>query len=240
MARDQAAVEALEDVRPVHRRRASRRSARPAPRRRRGRSSRGATSRTRSVTVAESLRDAIEAAARPSVRSPRRQSQAANRPPGRTPRVSAAGPTILSQLDMSKQLEKRTFERELLKYQGELNRLQRRADTWSGVDDSRVRRCGRRGQGRRDPARDGRARRARLPGHPDRRADRRRARASLPVAVLAASAARRPGDDLRSQLVRPRAGRARRVASRRRTSGCAPTPRSTSSKISSSITASSW
>jgi len=36
-------------------------------------------------------------------------------------------PTVLSQLDMSKRLEKGAFDRELLKWQGELNRLQRRA-----------------------------------------------------------------------------------------------------------------
>jgi polyphosphate kinase 2 (PPK2 family) len=41
--------------------------------------------------------------------------------------ASAAVPTVLSRLDMSKRFDKRTFERELLKYQGELNRLQRRA-----------------------------------------------------------------------------------------------------------------
>ena len=99
---------------------------------------------------------------------------------------------------MSQRLEKRPFERELLKYQGELNILQRRASRRGGVDDPGVRRLGRRGQGRRDPPHHGGARRARLPGDPDRRADRRGARASLPVAVLAASAARRPRHDLRS------------------------------------------
>ena len=50
----------------------------------------------------------------------------------------------------------------------------------------------------------------RVPGHPDRRADRRGAGPALPVALLAASAARRgPPDYLRPQLVRtvPRGAR---------------------------------
>ena len=79
----------------------------------------------RSITVAESLRDAIgrRLADRALVpHKPRRTEQAAAG--GQAP---VTAPTVLSHLDMSKRLEKRTFERELLKYQGELNLLQRRA-----------------------------------------------------------------------------------------------------------------
>jgi polyphosphate:AMP phosphotransferase len=79
----------------------------------------------RSITVVEALRRAIDR---------RLSQQALSRAQRRRPkhsaarkRTSAAGPTVLSQLDMSRGLDKRTFERELLKYQGELNRLQRRA-----------------------------------------------------------------------------------------------------------------
>jgi polyphosphate:AMP phosphotransferase len=77
----------------------------------------------RGVTVAESLLAAVE----------RRLSRA--RPAGapravRTRPTKArvtAGPTVLSRLDMSTRLERRAFERDLLQWQGELNRLQRRA-----------------------------------------------------------------------------------------------------------------
>ncbi len=77
----------------------------------------------RSVTVAESLRDAISR--RLSDRAPSGQKhKRASRP---EPVDEQAAETVLSHLDMSKRLEKRPFERELLKYQGELNLLQRRA-----------------------------------------------------------------------------------------------------------------
>ena len=78
----------------------------------------------RSLTVGESLRDAIAgrlaAAARPASDPPSVR-------PSRRAAAAAAGPTVLSRLDMTKRIDKRTFERELLRYQGELNRLQRRA-----------------------------------------------------------------------------------------------------------------
>jgi polyphosphate kinase 2 (PPK2 family) len=72
--------------------------------------------------VAESLRDAIL----------RRLDQA---PPARAragrsavaAHLSVAAPTVLSRLDMGRQVEKPAFERALQKRQGELNRLQRRA-----------------------------------------------------------------------------------------------------------------
>ena len=75
---------------------------------------------------------------------------------------------------------------------------------------ARLRRLGRGRQGRRDPARHRRARRAPVRSHPDRRADRGGARAALPVALLASRPAARRHHDLRSLVVRPRAGRARR------------------------------
>ena len=78
----------------------------------------------RTLTVAQTLLDAMTQ--RLEARPPRR-----SRSPGAvtTPRTSgaAAGRTVLSALDMSARLDKRTFERELLRQQGELNRLQRRA-----------------------------------------------------------------------------------------------------------------
>lgn len=47
--------------------------------------------------------------------------------PAEAPALTSSGPTILSGLDMTPRIEKEKFERELLKQQGELNRLQRRA-----------------------------------------------------------------------------------------------------------------
>jgi AMP-polyphosphate phosphotransferase len=79
----------------------------------------------RSITVAESLRDAI--VRRLSARS------LPSTGPARSKRMTAgahtlrAAPTVLSRLDMSMRLDKGTFDRELLERQGELNRLQRRA-----------------------------------------------------------------------------------------------------------------
>jgi polyphosphate:AMP phosphotransferase len=81
----------------------------------------------RSLVVAEKLRDAIRGrltgrqAADAAVRDPR-----AGRT-GSTPDRVASARTILSGLDMSKRIEKRICERDLLKRQGELAVLQRRA-----------------------------------------------------------------------------------------------------------------
>ena len=78
----------------------------------------------RSLTVAESLRDAIEGRLASQVQPAAGEARAAGRSGrGRT----AVGPTVLSRLDMTTRIDKRTFARELLRYQGELNRLQRRA-----------------------------------------------------------------------------------------------------------------
>jgi AMP-polyphosphate phosphotransferase len=93
----------------------------------------------RSLTVATTIRDAIRKAAAQErgVRSiPTRvsdsggQSRAkSTRPqPAATAKVSgsASAPTILNSLDMSQSLSKKTFATELEKYQGRLNRLQRK------------------------------------------------------------------------------------------------------------------
>jgi polyphosphate:AMP phosphotransferase len=79
----------------------------------------------RSVAVAESLRDAINRRlSDPAVARRRRVSNDSARP---AEQRAVSTPTVLSHLDMSRRIEKRAFERELLKRQGELNLLQRRA-----------------------------------------------------------------------------------------------------------------
>jgi polyphosphate:AMP phosphotransferase len=79
----------------------------------------------RSITVAESLLEAMDRRLAERALPRARRKPATQTAP--QAQASAAVPTVLSRLDMSKRIEKRTFERELLKYQGELNRLQRRA-----------------------------------------------------------------------------------------------------------------
>jgi polyphosphate:AMP phosphotransferase len=76
----------------------------------------------RTLTVAEAVRSAIDQ--RLSAWSRSRKPDAA---PPAAARARARLSTVLSNLDMSRRLDDTTFERELLKYQGELNRLQRRA-----------------------------------------------------------------------------------------------------------------
>jgi AMP-polyphosphate phosphotransferase len=84
----------------------------------------GRDERYRSLTVGESLREAIAGRLASEAQRPPSDAQAARA----SARASAAsGPTVLSRLDMTERLDKRTFERELLRHQGELNRLQRRA-----------------------------------------------------------------------------------------------------------------
>ncbi len=78
----------------------------------------------RSLTVAESLEQAI--AARLS-RLPSSRRKAPPQARAAAKRTRPPGATVLSRLDMSKRIDKRTFERDLLKYQGLLNGLQRRA-----------------------------------------------------------------------------------------------------------------
>ena len=97
----------------------------------------------RSVTVATAIRDALRkgiadgrgagqgsppagrkgVAARSSTRSSRRGDAATAHPSGRAPSPS----TILSTLDMSRSVSKKTFATELERYQGRLNLLQRKA-----------------------------------------------------------------------------------------------------------------
>jgi polyphosphate:AMP phosphotransferase len=76
----------------------------------------------RGLVVADTVRNAIRA--RLAEKAPRRP---AMKLVAATPDGLASARTILSGLDMSKRIEKRIFERELLQRQGELNRLQRRA-----------------------------------------------------------------------------------------------------------------
>ncbi len=91
----------------------------------------------RSLTVATTIRDAIRKALEDG-RGERRISKPAvnldNKPPAgradkrvRTSPDGAAAPTILNSLDMSQSLTKKKFSTELEKYQGRLNRLQRKA-----------------------------------------------------------------------------------------------------------------
>jgi polyphosphate:AMP phosphotransferase len=76
----------------------------------------------RTLTVAGALRDAIEQ--RLSEQAGRKPAVAAPPSPAKPARAAM---TVLSQLDMSQRLDEPTFEREQLRFQGELNRLQRRA-----------------------------------------------------------------------------------------------------------------
>ena len=84
----------------------------------------GADEQYRSLTVAQSLQRAIE---RRLANTPTAMPQAPPPPRAAGARTRSPDATVLSRLDMSKRLDKRTFERELLKYQGVLNGLQRRA-----------------------------------------------------------------------------------------------------------------
>jgi polyphosphate:AMP phosphotransferase len=79
----------------------------------------------RSLTVAGSLREAIAGRLASQAQVSASDAPAAGHPP-RAP-AAVVGPTVLSRLDMTKRIDKRTFARELLRFQGELNRLQRRA-----------------------------------------------------------------------------------------------------------------
>jgi AMP-polyphosphate phosphotransferase len=79
----------------------------------------------RSLTVGQSLCDAI--AGRLANHAERPASDAPSVTPSARVAPAVAGPTVLSRLDMTQRIEKPTFERDLLRFQGELNRLQRRA-----------------------------------------------------------------------------------------------------------------
>ncbi len=122
--------------------------------------------------------------------------------------------TVLDQVDLSARLEREAYESRLEKYQRRLNQLAWQAHkqnrntvlVFEGWDAA--------GKGR-DPPRHRRRGRAAVPGDFRRRAHRRGAGASLPVALLAAYPARRLFHHLRPLLVRPGAGRARRGLRRR-------------------------
>jgi polyphosphate:AMP phosphotransferase len=88
----------------------------------------GGNEEYRTLTVAGTLRDAIKARLndrRNKIGGAGLQPRPAAAKAGR--RTVAQLPTILAGLDMAQRLDKRTFQHELLKLQGELNRLQRRA-----------------------------------------------------------------------------------------------------------------
>src|SRR5512145_273023 len=74
----------------------------------------------RSVTVANALLQTIER--RLEHGAPKPERAAAGRKPGESS-ARAPAPTVLSRLDMSKRLDKPVFARELLEWQGTLNRL---------------------------------------------------------------------------------------------------------------------
>ena len=124
--------------------------------------------------------------------------------------------------------------------QGRLNLLQRRRAEERRLDDPRVRGLGRGRQGWRDPARHRRARCARLPG--DSRSPRRPTRSARTTTCGASGVTCPAPGASRSSIA---AGTDRVLVERvegfaTEPNGCAPTPRSTSSRSSSSTTASSW
>ena len=120
------------------------------------------------------------------------------------------GVNLLDRLDLAKKLDRKDYDEEFAKWQGQLARLTRNPKfekiavvaAFEGNDAA-----GKGGAIRRvTSALDARALR-RVSG---RGADRRGARAALPVALLAPCSAQGPHRDLRSLLVWPRAGRAGR------------------------------
>jgi polyphosphate:AMP phosphotransferase len=87
----------------------------------------GGNEEYRSLTVAEALVEAIgRRLSQPSI-SLAGKPDAARGTPAVARKGAASGVTVLSRLDMTKRIPERTFERELLQHQSELNRLQRRA-----------------------------------------------------------------------------------------------------------------
>ncbi len=171
----------------------------------------GADERYRTVAVATLLRDAIRRAIE------RRSSSKSGRRRAAAGRTAADGPVkairrverefnVLDNLDLSQKVSDDDFDKELAEKQARLNLLQR----WAikhGVSTVLVLEgwdaAGKGGTIRRVT---GQPRCARLPGDSDRGADRRGARASLHVAILAPLVTQGAPDDLRSQLVRSRAG----------------------------------
>jgi len=178
----------------------------PAPARRRGTSSRpptGGIGPHRGTVLLEALKqklDKIDATPAPKLE-----------PDLPTPKSVS----ILRALDLSRKLEDRTADRRLLStwarspaIRGYLPKRSARCCWCRGTDARR--------KGRGDPSGDTRHRRAPLPGGADFGTDRRGTGAAVPVALLAPSADSRARGDLRSLLVRARAGRAHRGSLPRR------------------------
>ena len=163
--------------------------------------------------------------------------------PGAATRAAPPAPSVIDNVKLIRDLDltQKVSTKEIRTRARALPGQARDADAQQAVRRAlagpRLRRRRRRRQGRRHPAHHRGARRAPVRDRADRRADRRGARAALPVALLAAGAAAGRHRDLRSLLVRPRAGRAGRGLLRAPPTGCAPTTRSTSSRSSSSTPA---
>ena len=85
----------------------------------------GRSEEYRGVAVAEALLAAIERRLSDAQATSARGKTA--KKPAPSQRRAPAAPTVLSHLDMSRRLEKSAFDGELLKWQGTLNKLQRRA-----------------------------------------------------------------------------------------------------------------
>ncbi len=193
----------------------------------------GADARYRMLTVGKILLAAL--------RQGERGQQAAAARRGGAPAPSVIGNVaIIRRLDLTQRIDRRRrTSAGWRKHQARLAALTRAPALSRARAGARVRGLRRRRQGRRDPPRHGRARCAAIPDRAGRGAHRGGARAAVPVAVLAARAGEGRHHDLRSHVVRPRAGRARRGFLPRMPTGCAPTTRSTSSRSSWSTPASS-
>ena len=179
LAGDRRGLAQLQDLRPLPRGRRARRCARRAP-------------REAPWMVVEGGRCPLP---RPSP-SARILLEAMRAPPGRAARAGRPVPTprrssppvdnvtAPARLDLSQKLDEGLSEaaREASRSASPSSRATRSS---RALDGGRLRGHGRGRQGRRDPPRHGRPRRAPVPRRPRRGADRRGARAALPVALLA-------------------------------------------------------
>ena len=218
----------LQAVRPLLPGLARTRCARRAPRTRRGSSSRAPTRAT--------------APSRWARRCSRRCASASSAPAGRGRPVSKAAPIVppdrrarrrSPSSTSSRTVTPKTYKAELSELAGAPRPPRARREVPADLGRRGVRGHGRGRQGRHDPPRHRRPRRAPLPRHPDRRADRRGARPALPVALLAPPAAQGPLHDLRPHAGTAASSSSASRASARRPTGCAPTARSTTSRSSS-------
>ena len=123
---------------------------------------------------------------------------------------------LIRELDLSKTLPAQAIPARPREVPGPARAAHAAQALRRAIADPRFRRRRRGGQGRRDSSRHRGARRASIRDGAGRRAHRRRARAPVPVAILAARAAVRRNHDLRPVVVRARAGRARRRLLHRR------------------------